>query len=159
MGSLFDWLAKACAVVGGLCMVAITLVTTGSIIGRWLFSNPLLGDTELVQFGMAVAVAAFMPLAQWRGANIIVDFFTTSSSIGTRRRLDNFGALTIAVMMALIAWRTAAGTVSQRDSGSTTMLLQWPEWVAFALMVPPLALTAAIGLYTAATGRDGQGKP
>ena len=152
MGKTLEWLAKACAVIGGVVMVAITLITTGSVLGRWLFNKPLLGDTELVEFAMALAVAAFLPLCQWRGGNIIVDFFTTKASQIARDRLDRLGAGLMVVMMALLAWRTAAGAVSQKEAGSTTMLMGLPEWTAFAAMVPPLALTALIALYTAING-------
>ena len=156
MEKTLEWLAKACAVFGGLVMVTITMITTGSIVGRWLFGKPLLGDTELVEFAMALAVAAFLPLCQWRAGNIMVDFFTTKASELTRARLDRLGALLIALMLALLAWRTSAGAISQKAAGSTTMLMGLPEWTAFAAMVPPMALTAIIALYTALTGRTGR---
>jgi TRAP-type C4-dicarboxylate transport system permease small subunit len=74
---LFDWLAKGCAIVAGIVVVVITLLTTWSIVGRWLFSSPVMGDTEVIEFAMAVVVAGCLPICQWRGDNIIVDFFTT----------------------------------------------------------------------------------
>ena len=107
-------------------------MTTGSIAGRWLFDAPLSGDTELIEYGMAIIVAAFLPLCQWRRANIIVDFFTTRLSAHGRQRLDRLGALMIAAMMTLITWRTAVGALDQKSVGATTMLLQWPEWLAYA---------------------------
>lgn len=154
MDRTIDWLSKACAVVGGVTMVAITLITTGSILGRWLFNSPLLGDTELVEFAMAIAVACFLPLCQWKRGNIIVDFFTTRVRPATRVRFDRFGALLVGLMMLLLTWRTAVGALSQKEAGSTTMLMGLPEWTAFVAMVPPLALTAFIGLYMAVTNRQ-----
>jgi TRAP-type C4-dicarboxylate transport system permease small subunit len=151
-----DLLAKICAILGGLVVVAITLVTTGSIVGRWLFNAPLPGDTEVTEYGMALIVASFLPICQWRRANIIVDFFTARMSPQGQQRLDRIGALLIALMMAMIAWRTAAGALDQKSSGSVTMLLQWPEWIAYAMMVPPLALTAVIAVYMAITGGGGR---
>jgi TRAP-type C4-dicarboxylate transport system permease small subunit len=150
-----DRLAKLSAIVGGVVVVVITLVTTGSIVGRWLFNSPLLGDTEMIEYAMAVVVASCLPLAQWRSANIIVDFFTSGASAATQRRLDRIGALLVGAMMALITWRTVVGAIDQRSSGSLTMLLQWPEWIAYAIMCVPLALTAFIGFYMAATGESG----
>ena len=156
MKNTLDLLAKISAILGCIVVVAITLVTTASILGRWLFNAPLPGDTEVTEYGMALIVAAFLPICQWRRANSIVDFFTTRVSAQGQQRLDRIGALTIAVMMALITWRTAVGALDQKSSGSVTMLLQWPEWIAYALMVPSLALTAVIALYMAVTGRGGR---
>lgn len=152
---VFDWLAKGCAIVAGVVVVVITLLTTWSIVGRWLFSSPVMGDTEVIEFAMAVVVAGCLPICQWRGDNIIVDFFTTRASARTRARLDRLGALLVAVMMGLIGWRTVVAIFDQKASGSVTMLLQWPEWIAYALMAPPLIVTAAMGLYTGLTGRNG----
>ena len=50
-------------------------------------------------------------------------------------------------MLALLAWRTLAGAVSQKEAGSTTMLMGLPEWIAFVAMAPPMILTALIALY------------
>jgi TRAP-type C4-dicarboxylate transport system permease small subunit len=155
MERILEWLAKSLAIVGGLVVVAITLITTASIVGRWLFNSPLLGDTEIVEYGMAVVVACFLPICQWRGENIIVDFFTTRASVRTRDRLDRIGALLIAAMLGLIAWRTGVGALDQKRYGSVTMLLQWPDWYAYAMMSVPMAIAALMALYTAITGRNG----
>jgi TRAP-type C4-dicarboxylate transport system permease small subunit len=153
---LLDTLAKGFAILGGLVMVALTLMTTGSVIGRYFFSKPLLGDTEATQFGMAIAVAAFLPICQWRLGNIIVDFFTTKTSDGTRRLLDGFGALLVSIMMGLLAWRLIYGAIGQKQAFSSTMLLGWPEWIAYAAMVPPMAVACVIGLYMTITGKHGR---
>jgi TRAP-type C4-dicarboxylate transport system permease small subunit len=153
----FEWLAKALALIGGLLVVGITLITSASITGRWLFGEPLLGDTEIVEYGMAVVVACFLPICQWRGENIIVDFFTARVGSRTQARLDRFGTLLLTLMMGVIAWRTGAGALDQKNSGSVTMLLQWPDWIAYMLMTVPLALTALMALYTGITGRNGSG--
>ncbi len=154
MKGKLEWLAKACAVTGGLVMVAITLITTTSILGRWLFNSPLLGDTELVEFAMAIAVASFLPICQWQRGNIMVDFFTVNAKQTTRDRLDRFGALLVAIMLGLLAWRTLAGALSQKEAGSTTMLMGLPEWIAFVAMAPPMILTAVIALYMTFTDRS-----
>ena len=156
MNRTIEWLVRACAVAGGCVVVAITLVTTVSIVGRWLFNSPLLGDTEVVEYGMAIVVASYLPICMWRGANIIVDFFTARASERTQTALDRVGYLLVAFMMGLIAWRTMVGALDQKNTGTVTMLLQWPEWYAYALMALPLALSAAIGLYMAVTGRTGR---
>ena len=155
MKTTIELLARLFAYLGGLALVGITLMSTWSIAGRALFGRPLLGDTEMVEVAMAFVVTAFMPICQWRGGNIIVDFFTTRASGRLRGALDRAGALLLAAVLALLAWRTWAGALSKFESGETSMLLQWPEWLTYASMVPSLGLTALIGLYMAATGQRG----
>ena len=75
-----------------------------------------------------------------------MDFFTTKASQGTRDWLDRIGALTVAVMMALFAWRTLLGGLNERTTGSVSMLMQLPTYPAYFAMVPAFILTAVIAL-------------
>jgi TRAP-type C4-dicarboxylate transport system permease small subunit len=140
-----EWFALA----GGAIFVGIAIMSVASIASRALFSTPIQGDYELVQAGCAVFVALCLPICQMHGANIIVDFFTTRASVVTQRRLDAIGALLLGLVMALVAWRLAAGTLSMREAGETTTILGWPVWYTYALMVPGVALTALGGLHSA----------
>lgn len=145
-------LAKLCAILAGVLLTVITLMTCVSLIGRNLFGATLAGDFELTGVAAGAAIALFMPWCQVRRGNIIVDFFTAKASGRTNAALDRFGAFLLAATMALLAWRAALGGFSAYDSHSGTMMLGFPEWVVYAAMVPPLALTAVIALAQAARG-------
>jgi TRAP-type C4-dicarboxylate transport system permease small subunit len=143
--------SEALALIGGAIFVGIGIMSVGSIASRALFSAPIQGDYELVQMGCAVFVAMCLPICQLAGANIIVDFFTARASPQTQRRLDAVGASLLALVMLLVTWRLAAGTLSMREAGETTTILGWPVWWTYALMVPGVALTAIAGAYVAWT--------
>ena len=127
--------------------MAIAAMTAGSVIGRAFFAKPILGDVELVQLGTAVCVALFLPYTQFRGGNIIVDIFTNGAAPRSRALMDGFGTLLYTLAMALIAWRLVAGGLSARDSQETSVLMGFPIWIAYLLMVPGVALAAVIGVY------------
>jgi TRAP-type C4-dicarboxylate transport system permease small subunit len=145
-------LAKLCAIAAGLLLTAVTLMTCGSLVGRNLGGMTIVGDFELSGAAAGAAIALFMPWCQLERGNIIVDFFTVRASAATRERLDRAGALLLALVMALLAWRTTLGGFSAWRSGSGTMLMGFPNWIIFAAMVPPLGLTALIGLAQALRG-------
>ena len=155
MHQAFERAASGLAILGGIVLAAIALVTTGSVLSRWVLGSPLAGDTEIVGYGTAVVLACFLPLCQWRGANVIVDFFTARAPATLRGGLDRAGALLLALMLGLLAWRTGVGALDQHRYGAETMLLQWPLWPALALMAVPMGLAALMALYTAVTGRSG----
>ena len=138
-----------CAGVGGLVLSAIAAMTVTSVIGRAFFSHPILGDVELVQLGTAVCIALFLPYTQFRGANIIVDVFTARAPARWKALLDGFGALLYTLVMALICWRVFAGGLAARQAEETSMLMGFPIWIAYMLMVPGLVLSAAVGLHHA----------
>jgi TRAP-type C4-dicarboxylate transport system permease small subunit len=146
----------ACAVAGGLLLLAMAGMTAASVVGRAFFARPVPGDVELVQLGAAVCIALFLPYTQLRGGNIIVDVFTARASPRAKSRMDGFGAVLYTLAMALIAWRLAAGALSALQSRETSMLMGFPIWIAYLLMVPGVALAAAVGVRDTARHWSGR---
>ena len=142
-------LAKLCAIAAGVLLTVVTLMTCVSLVGRNLVGKTIVGDFELSGAAAGAAIALFMPWCQLRRGNIIVDFFTAKAGERTIAGLDRFGALLLGLTMALLAWRTTLGGINAWKSGSGTMLIGVPEWIVYTGMVPPLALTAVIGLAQA----------
>jgi len=144
----------ALAGCGVACLVAV--LTVASIIGRSLWSRPIPGDVELSQFGIALCIALCLPWCQLQRANIIVDFFTQKAGRRSLRLLDGVGSLLLAVMVGLLAWRSAAGAVAVHEAQETTMILGLPMWIGYAALAPGLALTALIALLQAFSGKFGE---
>ena len=149
---VLELLAKACAILAGLILTGVTLMTCASLVGRNTNGWTLVGDFELTGVAAGAAIALFMPWCQVRRNNIIVDFFTAKCSARTHARLDRLGALLLGLAVAFLAWRTLLGGVSSWNAHSTTMMLGFPEWVVYACMVPPLVLTAVIGIWQGLLG-------
>jgi TRAP-type C4-dicarboxylate transport system permease small subunit len=147
--------AQLCAVLAGVLLTVITLMTCVSLIGRNTTGWTIVGDFELSGSAAGAAIALFMPWCQLRRGNIMVDFFTAKASAATQARLDRFGALLLALAMGLMTWRTGIGGLSAWRNQSGSMMLGFPEWVVYACMVPALALTALIALMQAVRGLDG----
>lgn len=148
LGRALDAACRFLALAGGAVLAALTLISAASIAGR-LVGRPIPGDFELVQFGCAVAIAFCLPYCQLKRGNIIVDFFTTRAGRRLQGALDAAGALLLALVMAVVAWRTGAGALAMKASGETSMIMGVPVWYVYALMTPAFALTALAGLHTA----------
>lgn len=153
MSAALGFGARLFALLAGAVVVAIAGLTCWSVTGRSFFNSALIGDFELVQVAMVISVAGFMPICQFENGNIIVDFFTQRATARTRAALDRFGALAVAAMMGLLAWRASLGAREAFDNAQVTMMMQFPEWIPYSATVPPLAWTSLIALYQAATGR------
>lgn len=157
---MLRWLNRVAwlfAMLGGLVASLVAAMTVVSITGRALFVKPVQGDVELTSLGVAVCISLCLPWCQLHGANIIVDFFTQRMPVRRQRWLDGIGALLLAVMVSLLAWRTAAGAFAVSEAGETTMILGLPQWWVYAFLAPGLALTAVVAVVQAAlhfSGRD-----
>ena len=156
---ILENLAKFCAILAGILLTTITLMTCASVIGRETIGKTITGDFELSGVAAGAAIALFMPWCQFKRGNIFVDFFTAKTSEKTQLNMERFGASLLGVVMAVLTWRTVLGGLNAFNTNSGTMMLGFPEYVVYAAMVPPLALTALIALNQAwygfpTTGED-----
>ena len=145
--AILETLAKLCAILAGLLLIFITLMTCISIIGRDLIGKTIVGDFELSGAAAGAAIALFMPLCQVKRGNIMVDFFTAKASESVQNIMDRLGAVLLGCVMALMTWRTTVGGLNSFRTHSETQILGLPEWIVYAAMVPPLALTVLIALH------------
>ncbi|MCZ8257358.1 MAG: TRAP transporter small permease subunit, partial [Polaromonas sp.] len=98
---ILEKLAKLCAILAGVLLTCITLMTCASLIGRNTTGDSIVGAFELTGVAAGAAIALFMPLCQLRRGNIIVDFFTARLSDKVNDTLDRFGTLLLVVIFGL----------------------------------------------------------
>ncbi len=149
MLSVLRRLAAVFALVGSAVALGTGVMVVISIALRAITTKPIPGDVELTQFGVALAISLALPWCQLHGANIIVDFFTQKLRERSLRVLDGIGCLLIAIMCALLAWRTSVGAISVRESSEASMILDLPMWWVYASLGPGLALAALVALVQA----------
>lgn len=149
MSSILQRLSLVFAWLGGAVACGVALMTVVSIVMRATVSQPIQGDVELTQFGIALSISLCLPWCQLNHANIIVDFFTQKLPPRSNALLDAAGALLLGLMCALLAWRTTVGAIGSREVGETSMILSLPMWWAYASLAPGLALTALVALQQA----------
>lgn len=145
--TMLERVTAAIAIAGGVLALAVALLVTTSVLGRWLFNAPIDGDYEFVKIATAIAVFAYLPYTQARRGNIFVDTFTTGLRASTRARIDAFWDLTYAGFMGFCAYALIYGTLSAFQSGETTMqrqLVIWPSIAISTVLCGVLMLTAIL---------------
>ncbi|ARE39402.1 TRAP dicarboxylate transporter, DctQ subunit, unknown substrate 3 [Rhodovulum sp. P5] len=137
------------ALLGGVVLAGVVLLNVLSVLGG-MIAQPVPGDFEMTQVGVAVAAFAFLPYCQITRANVSADIFTMGASARWVARL-RFAASVVALAFAgLVLWRMSEGMADQRDYGYTTAILQFPVWLAFVPILVSLALLALASLVTLA---------
>lgn len=139
-------LAKLFALLAGVLLTGITLLTCASLVGRNFLDLALAGDFELTGLATGAAIALFMPYCQAKRGNINVVFFTAQLSVINQTRLDRVGTLLLTLLFALLTWRTALGGLNSYNTHTESQILGFPVWTVYAVMVPAFVLTALIGL-------------
>ncbi len=141
--AMATWFAYA----GGAVFIGLVVMSVVSIVGRKLFNAPVPGDVEVLQMSAAFASATFFAYCHLMHGDVKVDFFTANMSSKRRVLLDSAGSLLIALLGALLAWRTGIGALSLKEAGESSAILEVPVWIAQAMMVPSFVLMALAGFY------------
>ncbi|MBY0336727.1 MAG: TRAP transporter small permease [Acetobacteraceae bacterium] len=136
-------LAAILARLGGFVLLAVAGLTVASVLLRWLTSQPIRGDFEIVSLGSGVAVLCFLAWGTTMRANILVDSFTAWLPARVNDGVDAVWKLVWAAATLVIAERMARGAVDMWRSDQRTIgLLGLPIWWAVAIGAVCFALTA-----------------
>ena len=128
------------ALLGGVVLLGIALLTAWSTATGFIFGKPLPGDFELTQILVAVAVFSFLPYCQLTNANVTADLFTAGAGPRTVAAFGLLAALLALGISVLLAWRTWAGMLDYRQFVETTAILKIPVWTAYVPAVFSLVL-------------------
>ena len=172
MRRLIYFLARFTAVIGGLVLMALVLMTTASIIGRTVnkmlhspfFQEKLTGlsqglidmgigeingNYELLEAGVAFAIFSFLPICQYYGAHATVDVFTSFLPARVNRWIMAFWEVVLAAVIVLIIWRLYEGMQRYLGNGETTLFLQFPVWWAYAASFVSGVIASVVSVYCA----------
>ena len=131
-------LARWAAILGGVVLVALTIMIVVSIVGRSLIGlglAPVSGDFELVEMGTAVAVLLFLPWTYLKGGHATVDLLYTHLPAWARRGVLMISDLLMLAVWLLMTWKLFEGMLEKKQYMETTFILQMPLWWAYAACV------------------------
>ena len=136
------------AILGGLVLAAVALMNFASVVSFAVLNTSFLGDFEMTEIGVAVAVFSFLPYCQIAGLNVTADIFTARASRFWLSLFSLLGAVIALGFGAIMLSRMYAGAVDQWTYDSTTATLQLPLWWGFAATLPSLALLVVASIAT-----------
>jgi TRAP-type C4-dicarboxylate transport system permease small subunit len=123
------------------------LVLVATVIGG-AFGRPILGDSELVELLCGIAVFAFLPYCQLRGANVIVDFFSQPLPPRARHWLDATMGFVFVFVALVLTWRLAEGGVTAWERSRKSMFLQLPDWWGYLVGTIAMLLWVVVCAWT-----------
>lgn len=141
--------ATAAAILAGFLLLGAVAVTTASVLQGAAVNRPILGDSEVVEMLLGVAVALCLPLGEMKGAHVLVDFFTQKLPQRGIAGLDAVMRAIGAAVVAVLAWRLAIGGYNMWDRERETMFLLIPYWWGYAGAAFGCALWTACAAFVA----------
>jgi TRAP-type C4-dicarboxylate transport system permease small subunit len=141
-------LCEAWGLVGGIALLGALATMVATVVGA-AFGNPLLGDSEIVELLGGIAVFAFLPYCQLRGANVLVDFFTKPLPERAKNWLDATMNVVFAAVVMVLTWRLAEGGLGVFERDKRSMFLQLPDWWGYGVGAISMLLWIAVCLFVA----------
>jgi TRAP-type C4-dicarboxylate transport system permease small subunit len=136
------------ALLGGLVLLGVALMTSWSATSSWLFSRPLPGEVELTEMLVAVAAFAFLPYCQVTGSNVTANIFTAGASPRTVALLGLLAGAIALGFSVLLTWRMYEGMLDYREYIETTTILRIPIWYGYVPALVSLVLLAVASLIS-----------
>ncbi|MCF6327079.1 MAG: TRAP transporter small permease [Devosiaceae bacterium] len=149
-GVWIEKLARFAAIVGGIVLVAIALITLVSVIGRALIPfglRPLRGQFELVEAGTLFAVCAFLPWCHLKKGHASVAVFTDFFGARINKIIDFAGDLLLAILALLMARQLGLGMFDKIEFGETSFLLRYPIWWSYGSALFGLSIWIIVGFW------------
>jgi TRAP-type C4-dicarboxylate transport system permease small subunit len=147
-----ELLARWMAYAGGVVLLALTVATCLSIIGRAFVPlnigvGPILGIEDLTEIGIAVGVFAFLPWCQVQRGHASVDLIASALPRIANKVLDLLIDVLMLIAAVVIGWRMYLGLLDKQGYGETTQIMQIPVWWAYAASLPGAVVFALITAF------------
>lgn len=150
LSTLTSLLAKAMALLGGAVLIVLVIMTSLSITGRALVPlglQPIKGDYELIEMGVAFAVFAFLPWCQFSRGHAVVNLLQPAYPKVMNRWIDVIADAAMFGAAVIIAWRLYAGMGDKIRYSETTFILQLPVWWAYAAGLAGAVVFALVAAF------------
>ncbi len=130
LGRISAILNKGLAVVSGLCLIAMMLVTVGEMLFR-MFGKPMAGTIEIIAWLAAVTTAFALGYTQIYQGHVSIDLFVNRFAPRPRVVVNMLVNLVSVGLFTVVTWHVFrhAGVLKQSGSLSETMKVIVYPWV------------------------------
>ncbi|PHR90710.1 MAG: hypothetical protein COA78_34590 [Blastopirellula sp.] len=143
MLKFIDTLVSLLAILAGLVLAGLVVLTFIDVVMRYFFSAPLRGRQDIVEMGMIVSVFLAAPYT-WRvGGHISVDLYETLLFPKLEIIRQLFVKISVAGIFALIAWRAWIGAEDAELFNEATNMIAIPH-KPFMLLIAGISTLHAI---------------
>ena len=152
---LLERLAYIFALTGGFIMLMLAIVTVASIIGRSTIGQSIVGDYEITEMGLGMAIFLFLPKCYQQKGHVVVDLFTAHCKPSTIRTLGIISDLVFTAVSFTFAYQMTLSGFEAKEYLEQSMLLALPTWWTFTVGVICMLLCGFCGLnrlYTTLRG-------
>jgi tripartite ATP-independent transporter DctM subunit len=134
MRDALAWVGRSMNSLGGVFLVAMMVITTLDVIGRYVFNRPVPGANELAEFLQVTVVYCGVAYTALKKGHVAVDVLFNRLSRRVQDFLFSFTSFVGTVLFGLIAWQSVAQSLVFKAATRSSPVLEIPLW-PFVLVV------------------------
>jgi TRAP-type C4-dicarboxylate transport system permease small subunit len=163
MRSLIERTATWWALLGGLVLLVIVLVTVSNVAAFTLDKlarlfggtvSGLPGYEDFVRLAISAAALMLLPYCQLERGHVVVDLFAGMMPRAAGRALTRISLAAMAALALFLAYWMVLGMQETRADGALSRVLGWPEWPFYLPGIVSLLLWATVAAHQALAGGD-----
>ena len=137
-------LLRIAEIVTAVLLFVMMMLTFADVVGRYVFTAPIFGAAEMIQFLLAMTIFGGLCLVNARDEHITVELFEIQLDRWMQPALRRVIIQLFSVgMMAVIAYQLYQFALDAERIGRKTVVLEWP-FAAVAFTVAGLSVVSLI---------------
>lgn len=130
-----DLLFRTLGWFSALPVALIVILTFADVLGRYVFSSPVRGSLEMIEFAMAFVIFTALPLITRQRGHVTVSLIDGMFKSLSSKKIKMVLCDTVsALALGLLTWRLYVQGLDDLKSGSATIVLNLPHApLSFAL--------------------------
>ncbi len=131
---LLGWLLPVMRLASAALLFTMMILTFIDVVGRYVFTAPVFGAAEMIQFLLAMTIFAGLALVNASDDHISVDLFDRPLNRLLPRLRPVLIQLFSLIAMIIIAFQLTEFAIEAQQNDRITVVLEWPlAVVAFAI--------------------------
>ncbi len=119
---------RVLTVIGLVLLFVMMVVGAADVIGRYLFSSPIIGTLEMSQAFLAVMVCFGWGYTQVVKGHVNVDLFLKRISPRKQAITNLITTFFALIIFILITWQSIITGIEWMQKGRVLYVIEWPLW-------------------------------
>lgn len=125
-GKILRLAVTGLACFGGLCLVAMMVVTVADVVLRYIFYAPIRGALDLSKMLLLLTVFSAVPYCAYLRGHVAIDLFVERLGTRARRGIAGLVAMPGILILGILSWQSINAASLASLLGSATNLLGIP---------------------------------
>lgn len=140
------WVVTLAAAVAGIVLMALMLLTTADVGGRYFLNSPITGVFDITHFAVLMMVFLGLAYCGFQNGHVAIEIFYNKLPPTVAGYLSRFINLVGGLFFALIAWRTLVQSVDVKEFNEASQLELIPFYPFYYILAFGAALFAFVML-------------